>query len=120
MKTMAKFHNLIAWQKARILTQKIYDVSTRGKFATDYGLRDQIQRAAVSVMSNIAEGFGRGAPRQFRQFLDISWASATEVQSLLYVALDLNYIDTTEFHRLINLTEEVISIIAGLKRSLKP
>ena len=88
-----RFEDLIAWQKARQLTAEIYRVSAQDDFAKDFGLKDQIRRAAVSVMSNIAEGFDRALRSEFHQFLVIAKASCAEVRSQLYVALDVGYIE---------------------------
>jgi four helix bundle protein len=93
MPTIARFEDVAAWQGARALVKAIYHATGQGAFARDYGLRDQIQRAAVSIMSNIAEGFERNSDTEFRRFLTIAKASAGEVRSLLYVAADLEYID---------------------------
>ena len=87
-----KFEDLIAWQKARELTIEVYQTSRLGAFAKDFGLSGQIQRASVSIMSNIAEGFERGGRGEFHQFLSVAKASCAEVRSLLYVALDVDYI----------------------------
>jgi four helix bundle protein len=81
------FEDFVAWQKARVLTAKIYRVTDEGKFARDFGLRDQIRRAAVSIMSNIAEGFERGRAAEFHQFLSIAKASCAELRSQLYLLL---------------------------------
>ncbi len=70
-----RFEDLIAWQKARLLTAQIYRITSEGQFARDYGLTNQIRRAAVSIMSNLAEGFERGRPSEFHQFLSVSKAS---------------------------------------------
>jgi len=94
-----RFEDLVFWQKARELTKTVYALTRRDGFSRDYGLKNQIQRAAVSVMSNIAEGFGRGANAEFLQFLFIAKGSLSEVQSQLYVALDLGYITEDEFHQ---------------------
>lgn len=119
-KTMAKqFEDLIAWQKAREMTNEVYGITQTGKFSTDFGLKDQIQRAVVSVMSNIAEGFARQTNKQWLYFLEVSWSSALEVQSLLYVAFDLGYIDKNRFSQIKKLATETISLIAGLRRSIK-
>lgn len=88
MAKIERFEDIIAWQKAREMVKEIYQVSSDGKFAKDYGLRDQLRRAAVSVMLNIAEGFARKTSREFMQFLVIAHGSAAEVQSALYVAID--------------------------------
>ena len=113
-----KFEDLIAWQKARKLTQGIYQTSRRGAFAKDFGLAGQIQRASVSIMSNIAEGFERGGRGEFHQFLSVAKASCAEVRSLLYVALDIKYIDKTEFRKIMDKAEEVGRIVGGLRVSV--
>jgi four helix bundle protein len=107
MATFKKFEDIKAWQKARRLTSKIYHVSGAVRFAQDFGLRNQVQRASVSVMANIAEGFGRHSDKEFANFLSIAHASVSEVQSHLYVALDLNYISAEAFEELYNLLEEI-------------
>lgn len=89
MNKINMFEDLIAWQKARELTKKIYTLSPVSKFDKDFGLRGQIQRACVSVMSNIAEGFERAGRAEFHQFLVIVKGSCAEVKSLLYVAYDV-------------------------------
>jgi len=114
-----RFEDLIAWQKARQLAAAIYRVSSSGGFAKDFGLRDQIQRAAVSVLSNIAEGFERGSRSEFHQFLVISKASAAEVRSQLYVALDVGYLDQSDFDALFAQASEVSKIIGGLRSAVQ-
>jgi four helix bundle protein len=84
-----RFEDLIAWQKARLLTKSIYEITQQGAFARDFGLSSQIQRAAVSVMSNIAEGFERRSLNEFHHFLLVAKASCAEVRSQLYVAFDI-------------------------------
>lgn len=91
MAKFERFEDILAWQKARVLVSEIYKTSNDGKFARDFGLKDQIRRAAVSIMSNIAEGFARRTNKEFTRFLYISHGSVAEVQSLLYVALDQQY-----------------------------
>ena len=86
------FEDLEIWQIARRLTQEVYTLAQTSKLARDYGLRDQMRRAAVSIMSNIAEGFERGGNQEFGQFLYIAKASCGELRSQLYVALDQKYI----------------------------
>ena len=114
-----EFEDLIAWQKARKLTRKIYTVTRQGTFSKDFGLRDQIRRAAVSIMSNIAEGFERGNPREFHQFLSIAKASCAEVRSQLYVVLDAEYLDSDTFYSLMSLAKETGKIIGGLRVSVQ-
>lgn len=105
MATFKRFEDIKAWQKAREVTRQVYKVSKLGEFARDYGLRDQIQRASVSIMSNIAEGHGRRSDKEFANFLNMARGSATETQSHLYVALHQNYIDEECFSELYNLLE---------------
>ena len=89
-----RFEDLIAWQKACELTVKIYRVSRKEAFGRDYRLSGQIQAAAVSIMSNIAEGFERGGLGEFHQFLSTAKASCAELRSQLYLAFDVGYVDT--------------------------
>jgi four helix bundle protein len=110
-----RFEDLIAWQKARILTRQVYQVTAQGTFAKDFGLRDQIRRAAVSTMSNIAEGFERGKPSEFHQFLCIAKGSCAELRSQLYVAFDVCHLDQLRFEQLLALAVEVGKIVGGLR-----
>ena len=119
MSRVQRFEELIAWQKARLLTAAIYRITSEGGFARDFGLRDQIRRAAVSVMSNIAEGFERGSRSEFHQFLVISKASAAEVRSQIYVALDAGYIDKSTCDMLMNQASEVSKIVGGLRTAVQ-
>ena len=114
-----RFEEIQAWKKARELVQEIYRTSSSGAFGKDFGLKDQIRRAAVSSMSNVAEGFARKGNIDFARFLDIARASAVEVQSLLYVALDVGFIDKNRFEGLYWMADETISIIAGLTSYLR-
>lgn len=118
MGKIERFEDLIAWQKARQLTCIIYNKTRQGSFAKDYGLSSQIQRASVSIMSNIAEGFERGGRREFHQFLSTAKASCAEVRSQLYVAHDIGYIDKATFEQLIRQSEEVARIVGGLRVSV--
>ena len=117
--TVNRFEDLIAWQKARQLVAAFYGVTTKGAFAKDYGLRDQIQRSAVSVMSNIAEGFDRGSRPEFHKFLVIAKGSCAEVRSQLSVALDCGYIAQPDYDRLAELAHEVAKIVGGLRASVQ-
>lgn len=108
-----KFEDLIAWKKARVLTREIYRTSCKGVFAKGFGLSNQIQRAAVSIMSNIAEGFERGNLVEFHRFLVIAKSSCAEVRSQLYVALDKGYITTQEFDYLMQQAIELGRVIGG-------
>lgn len=118
MGKVERFEELIAWQKARDLTRAIYEATRQGAFAKDFGLSGQIQRAAVSIMSNIAEGFERGGRGEFHQFLSTARASCAEVRSQLYVALDVGYLDQVTFDRLMEQAEEVARILGGLRAAV--
>jgi four helix bundle protein len=115
MSAVERFEDLVAWQKARILTRGIYQATRYGDFARDFGLAGQMQRAAVSVMSNIAEGFERNNPAEFHQFLSIAKSSCAELRAQLYVALDVGYLDEIRFTELLLQTEEVGRITGGLR-----
>src|SRR5436305_6183714 len=97
----------------------MYEVTAEGVFTKYYGLREQTQRASVSIMANIAEGFGRHSDKEFANFLNIAHGSVSEVQSHLYVALDLNYMDQTSFTNLYKLLEEVSRMILALAKHLR-
>jgi len=118
MGKVERFEDLIAWQKARGLTSEIYKFSRQGEFAKDFGLRGQIQRAAVSILSNIAEGFERNPQSEFHQFISIAKASCAEVRSQLYVAFDVGYLNKTTFIQLLEIAEEVARIVGGLRSSV--
>lgn len=117
MAGVERFEDLVAWQRARELTRAVYLTTQQGAFAKDFGLSGQIQRAAVSIMSNIAEGFERHRPAEFHQFLSTAKASCAEVRSQLYVALDVGYLDQPTFDRLLALGNEVARLIGGLRRT---
>ena len=119
MSAIRRFEDIVASQEARQLTKDIYRVASNGLFARDFGLRDQIQRAAVSTMSNIAEGFDCESKVEFARFLGIARRSAVEVQSLLYVAQDVRYIDEATFGRGYEAARKTKALIGGLKRSLR-
>lgn len=114
-----RFEDLIAWQKARELTCKIYRITENGAFARDFGLRDQVRRSSVSIMSNLAEGFERGRRTEFHQYLSIAKSSCAELRSHLYVALDARHVDEPAFCRLMVLAEEVAKIIGGLRSAVQ-
>ena len=119
MATFKKFEDIQAWQKARKVTRTIYEVTGESRFSRDFGLRDQIQRASVSIMANIAEGFGRHSDKEFANFLNMAHASVSEVQSHLYVALDLDYISTVNFEPLYKLLDEISRMTHTLARYLR-
>ncbi len=114
-----RFEDIIAWQKARALTARIYQLTCEGKFARDYGLKDQIRRAAVSIMSNIAEGFERGRPSEFHQFLSIAKGSCAELRSQLYIAFDAGYLSKEVFDELMSKAIEVGRIVGGLRAAVE-
>jgi len=119
MGKIQKFEDILAWQKARELTKEIYAYAKTGLFAKDFGLKDQIQRASVSIMGNVAEGFDRGGDKEFIQFLSISKGSCGEVKSHLYVALDQQYVSSARFNRLYTSADEVGRLLAGFMAYLK-
>ena len=119
MATFRRFEDIEAWQLGRELTRQVYESTRDGRFSRDFGLRDQIQRAAVSVTSNIAEGFERGSQREFVRFLLIAKGSAGEVRSQLYAALDLGYIDSDAFDELYALATRTSRKLAALIRYLR-
>lgn len=108
-----------AWQKARLLVSEIYLVCNPEKFHKDYNLIDQTRRSAVSIMSNIAEGFARRTSKEFINFLTIAHASAAEVQSHLYIAFDQKYISPTKFSTLYKKIDEISKMIQGFINYLK-
>jgi four helix bundle protein len=118
MAKIERFEDIEAWKKSRELAKAIYKVSSTDGFARDFVLRDQIRRAAVSVMSNIAEGFERGGDKEFRQFLAMAKGSAGEVRTQLYVALDAGFISEQQFNGLYDLATESGSLIGGFMRYL--
>lgn len=120
MSGIQRFEDIRGWQKARELVREIYKITDEGPFKRDWGLRDQIRRAAVSAMSNIAEGFARKNDKEFVRFLNFASASASEVQSQLYVALDIGYLNQAQFERLYGLARDTIALIAGFRNTLHP
>jgi len=119
MAAIKKFEAIQFWQKARHLTKNIYKTTTVGDFSKDFALRDQIRRASVSIMANIAEGFGRHSDKEFANFLNIAHASAYEVQSHLYVALDLEYINQETFKAFYDLLNEISRMIYAFAQHLR-
>jgi len=114
-KKIEKFEDFIAWQKACQLNRRIYQATNLPGFSRDFGLKDQIRRSAISIMSNIAEGFERGRAAEFHQFLSIAKASCAELRSQLYVAFDANYLTQSQFQELMSTAMEVGQIIGGLR-----
>ena len=119
MPAIVNFEDLESWQYARRLTQEIYHLTRQPAFSRDHGLKDQIQRAAVSVMSNIAEGFERRSDKSFLSFLAIAKGSAGEVRSQLFVALDLGYITDEQFILCRDMCTRAVKLISGLMQYLQ-
>jgi four helix bundle protein len=119
MATFKRFEEIQAWQKARRATKRVYQISKNNLFSKDFGLCDQIRRSAVSVMANIAEGNGRRTNKDFANFLVLAHGSAAEVQSHLYVAVDLEYINNEEFDELYKMFDEVSRMTMSLCRHLR-
>jgi four helix bundle protein len=116
---ISRFEDLEAWKLGRELARKSYRLTKTGLFAKDYGFADQIRRAAISVMNNIAEGFDRGTNKDFVKFLFIARGSAAEVRSMLYVALDQGYLSEEELEECRNLCIRCSQIIWGLIKSVR-
>ncbi len=113
-----KFEDIQAWQEARILVKQIYALTSEGAFSKDFGMRDQVRRAAVSVMANIAEGFDCDSNVEFARFLGIARRSAVEVQSLLYAALDVGYITPEQFKVNYEQANKTKALISGFKSAI--
>ena len=118
MATIKTFKELNAWKKAVELTKTIYFLSSKVSFNRDFPLRDQIRRAAISVPSNIAEGFEREGNKEFIQFLTIAKGSTAEVQTQLHIAFEVGYISGDEFDEADNLCTDVLQLISGFMRYL--
>jgi four helix bundle protein len=119
MATFSKFEEIECWKRARELTRRIYEVTSQTAFARDFALKDQIRRASVSVMSNIAEGYDRSGTAEFVHFLATAKGSAAEVRCQLYVAADQGYIQEHHFVELNALAMETSKMLAGLMKYLR-
>ncbi len=119
MATIERFEDLEIWKQARLLTNLIYDMSEAGAFARDFGLKDQMRRAAVSIMSNIAEGFESRTQNMFIRYLGIAKASAGELRSQLYIAVDRQYIPQEAFSSAVSLVEQTSRQIMAFTRYLE-
>lgn len=109
------FEDLFVWQKAIVHSIEIYK---RFQSVTDFGFKNQIQRASISISNNIAEGFERGSDRDFRRFLFIAQGSCSEVKSMIYIALKLNYISKDEFSTIYGQLNEIGKMLFGLMKTL--
>jgi len=119
MAKIKRFEDVESWKEARTLTNEIYKHTLRGEFAKDFGLKDQLRRAAMSILSNIAEGFERGGDKEFLQFLAVAKGSCGEVRAQLYVAFDQRYLSETEFATLQQTATDVSQLLSGMMRYLK-
>jgi four helix bundle protein len=117
--SIERFEDIIAWQKARALTKRVYQVTRQGTLAADRGLTSQMQRAAVSTMANIAEGYERDGLGEFHRYLIIAKASCGELKSHCYAALDAGYLDEETFAQLAAQSEEVARLIRALRASVR-
>ncbi len=118
MARIERFEDIEAWKKGRSLASQVYQVTSSGEFARDFGLRDQVRRAAVSIPSNIAEGFERGGDKEFRQFLAHAKGSTGELKTHLYIALDAGFVGHDQFEILYVQASEIAQIIGGLMKYL--
>jgi len=119
MGRIEKFEDIESWKAAREATKMVYEISSNGNFAKDFGLCNQMRRAAVSVLSNIAEGFERGGNKEFLQFLAVAKGSCGEVRAQLYVALDQSYLDEARFQEIAAKLSETSRLISGLMKYLR-
>lgn len=119
MAGFARFEDIQAWQKARKVTKRIYEITSGSNFSKDFGLRDQIRRSGVSIMANIAEGQGRRSTKEFANFLNIAHGSVAETQSHLYIALDLNYLKKEDFDDIYGLLDEIARMSMALCQYLR-
>ena len=119
MSKIKKFEDIESWKIARGVTKHIYEAGSAGNFSRDFALRDQIRRASISIMSNIAEGFERGGDKEFIQFLAVAKGSCGEARAQLYVALDQRYISPEQFTVINNGLAETGRLISGLMKYLK-
>jgi four helix bundle protein len=119
MAKIERFEDIEAWKRSRLLTRKIYDCTKQRGFDKDFGLKDQIRRASVSTMSNIAEGFERGGNQEFLQFLAMAKGSSGEVRAQLYVAFDQGYITQQQFDDMSRDAESISKMVGGFMGYLK-
>jgi four helix bundle protein len=119
MATVKTFEELEVWRHARVLVKEIYNASGDGKFSRDFGLRDQMRRASISILSNIAEGFERSGNREFAHFLFMAKGSAGELRAQLYLAMDLEYIKPEDFRKFSNSAETISRQLSALIKYLQ-
>ena len=119
-KKIQRFEDIVGWQKARELVKVVYQMTNESEeFRKDFGLRDQIRRAAVSSMSNVSEGFARTSDKEFANFLNIARGSVAEVQSQLYIAIDLGYINQNAFNTGYALADETSRLLTNFMKYLR-
>jgi four helix bundle protein len=119
MAKIKKFEDIESWKQARTLTSEIYKITSSGRFDRDFGLKDEIRRASVSILSNIAEGFERGGDQEFLQFLAVAKGSCGEARAQLYVALDQSYLSQEQFEKLSNAATQISQLISGFIKYLR-
>jgi four helix bundle protein len=119
MAKIERFEDIESWKKSRELTKQVYEITSIGEFKRDFGLKDQLRKASVSILSNIAEGFERGGDQEFLQFLAVAKGSCGEVRAQLYVALDQGYLPRDRFESLTALTKEISRLISGFMQYLR-
>ena len=119
MSKINRFEDLKCWQVSRQLVNEIYRVAEVGSLSKDYDTKSQIKRAALSTMNNIAEGFGKFSNKEFIRYLDTAQSSACEVKSILYVLLDMKYLNQEKVNNLQQLTDDVRSLTLGLIKYLR-
>ncbi len=119
MATIRCIEDIEVWQKARVLVQSVYNLTRKDSFREDFFLRNQVRKTAVSILSNIAEGFERNGNKEFLQFLSIAKGSTGELKSQLYIALDMNYIRPDEFQSTSIQIQETGRMIYGLMKYLR-
>jgi four helix bundle protein len=119
MATYNSFEDLPVWRSAKELAVLVYKITSQGKISRDYGLKDQVQRAAISVSSNIAEGFERGSKQELIQFLYIARGSCGELRSQFFIAKEIGYLNNKEFENLYEATKKVSKQINGFIEYLK-
>lgn len=114
-----RFEDLEVWISAKEFAVTLYKLTEQGDFKKDFGLKDQLRRASISIISNIAEGFERNGNKEFIQFLSIAKGSAGEVRAQLYIAIELNYISETDFNKLNEQITQVSRMLSGFMNYLK-
>ena len=119
MAGISKVEDIDAWKESRVLTVAVYNITANGAWAKDFGLRDQIRRASVSIASNIAEGFARESDTEFARFLAIARGSAAEVKTQMYIASDLGYVDNETFNAIYDQIDRISRMITGLIKYLR-